>query len=301
LTTETETAYVRHARETLVEARQRMKTPTSNTGFLGALLLTFLLPPLSSTAFGSSPDQSLADRDSGAPEVDRAWFDQLERIEPGDAYPLPLASREDFVPYFYAWAEKAIRLAGYDDFELEVDSLHTVQNEEFDQTLYWDVVTDAGGKQLDIEPIFHSVTFESATGTQTLGPTVTFQVSWQEGADWRVDQPWGGKALEELKGLTVREALKRSAKEEEAPTRIVALTTFQVELEFEGESRVYRAAFLWKGESGNRSPDTEDFLWIDNVVPQIDTTITELPIRHHDLDFQKSHNNPDPAPAKGGK
>jgi hypothetical protein len=231
-----------------------------------------------------TPSGSLEPKNASAVATLRSRISQPVRLEPSDIFSLPLRTREDVVKYLYARAEKAIQLAGHEEFRLNLRGLHTLEAEDFDQVHFSDLVTGIGGRQLRVEPRIRQLVVEPATtaGTETVERSMTFDLFWLKGADWRITQPWGRDTVKRLKGLTVGRALREAAKEDVDFPRIVAATTFEVEAEFNGETRVYRAALLW---SSGSSLDERSFLWIDNVVLQIERAITHLPIRdrHHDL------------------
>jgi hypothetical protein len=162
---------------------------------------------------------------------------------------------EKIVTVAYRTLERYARTSGT-PVTFELSDFRTILRPDWTRTRAADLLTFAGGRSLQFD-----VTRFQEEGT----PGISYRARWAD------SQPTSAETLRALQGMSAEEAYTFAAQEIPRMARAVALTTYQVRAEFAGESRTYRAVFLWIPANGKKV----DFMVTDWVTQRVDEAILE--------------------------
>ena len=143
------------------------------------------------------------------------------------------AQREEIIHMFYANLAEYARLAA-PDFSLRVGDFRHLRSEDLDSWAWLEVVSPPEGLVIDMK---REVLYNDSLGAARtrFRPSLRF-----------IDLP-AGSQWDEAFGLTVEDVLARVTARDpnSALGRLEALTSFEIEAQLAGQTRIYRAAMAW--------------------------------------------------------
>jgi hypothetical protein len=152
--------------------------------------------------------------------------------------------------------------------KLHLGRIKTFYPEHFDSIRWLNIVTMPDGRVVDTLRQTHHES-SSIGGFKTASNTVTYVPKWRTlNADW-LKAPWGPS----IKGMSVAKFLGRAAADQPEMSQVRAITSYTITASLAGESRTYRAAFLWIATGKEQEMS---FIVADNIVQNVDMAVREI-------------------------
>ena len=174
---------------------------------------------------------------------------------------LDRADLENSVRSIYDRFVEASRLSG-DDVSFEINDFTTYRRGQFDEIQWIDLFSLPSGNVIETVPY-------ERLGNLPSQSMVHFRSSWQQSdQQFRIASDF----TKATASLRASDALQQLAEWQPQVLRgIAALSSYQVKVDFEGQSRTYRAMVLWRPLSN----DTLFFTLADHVVSGVSLTFGE--------------------------
>jgi hypothetical protein len=173
---------------------------------------------------------------------------------------IPPNQREPLIREAYAKLAELAQAGGH-AISFKLDDVQTIKSADFDKHVWVHVLTPPGGARINVA--------RSAERVNGVLDSVIYRARWQIAPD-----NLGPKSNRALDGLTVADVIRTVAVEQPAVGTASALSSYEVEVAFDGRSRTYRAAALWLPRLGGRAATV---FFLDHVTGGIENAAREQP------------------------
>lgn len=156
----------------------------------------------------------------------------------------------------------AISKASGQEVSFVITGITTYRGQQLEEVRWLDLFTWQPGPNIETVPHSRSALLPSQE-------TVTYRMTWKDGKDGAEQKEAFGRSAARFSAAEALELLINNEPDRFSGT--VAITTFEVEVHFEGKSRAYRALVGWKP----LGPESVLFTLSDNVVSDVDVAFHE--------------------------